>query len=343
MRIFGHIYTVDIPSKENKMAITTYRDAVRDAMMEEMDRDDQVYLLGEDIAQFGGSYKTTTGLLDRFGKERVRNTPLSEMGLIGCALGSAMLGKRPVAEIMYVDFTACCMSQIVNEVAKTRYMYGGQVKVPLVIRTQGGAGRSSAAQHAQSLEAWFTHVPGLYVVMPSTPYDAKGLLKSAIRNDNPVIFIEHKLLYNTKGEIPDGDYVVPLGKADIKRKGTDVTIITWSRCVEFSLQAASDLAQQGIDTEVIDLMSLKPLDEETILDSVEKTGRVVIVHEACKNSGFGAEITAIINEKAFDSLDAPIERVAGLDVPMPFNPRLEAMAIPDVQKIIKSVKKVMCL
>ena len=325
------------------MALITYKDAVRDALMEEMERDGQVYLLGEDIAQFGGSYKTTTGLLDRFGKERVRNTPLSEMGVIGCALGSAMLGKRPVAEIMYIDFTACCMSQIVNEVAKTRYMYGGQVNVPMVIRTQGGAGRASAAQHAQSLEAWFTHVPGLYVVMPSTPYDAKGLLKSAVRDNNPVIFIEHKLLYNTKGEVPEGDYVIPLGKADVKREGSDVTIITWSRCVEFSLQAAAELARQGIQAEVIDLRSLKPLDEEAILTSVEKTGRVVIVHEACKNSGFGAEITAIINEKAFDSLDAPVERVTGLDVPMPFNPRLEAMAIPDAQKIIKSVKRVINL
>jgi len=305
-----------------------------------MMRDEQVYLLGEDIAQFGGSYKTCTGLFEQFGKERVRNAPLAEMGIVGCALGSALLGKRPVAEIMYVDFTACCMSQIVNEVAKTTYMYGGQAKVPLVIRTQGGSGRASAAQHAQSLEAWFTHVPGLYVVMPSTPYDAKGLLKTAIRDNNPVIFIEHKLLYNTKGEVPEDEYLIPLGKADIKRKGDDVTIITWSRCVDFSLKAAEELSKEGINVEVIDLRSLKPLDEEAIINSVEKTGRVVIVHEACKNSGFGAEIIAIINEKAFDSLDAPIERVAGFDVPMPFNPHLESLAIPDVPKIVKSVKKV---
>jgi pyruvate/2-oxoglutarate/acetoin dehydrogenase E1 component len=325
------------------MAMITYRDALRDAMAEEMQRDDQVYLIGEDIAQFGGSYKVTTGLYDRFGKERVRNAPLSEMGIIGCALGSSMLGKRPVAEIMYVDFMACCMSQILNEVAKTRYMYGGQVKVPMVIRTQGGSGRASAAQHAQSLEAWFAHVPGLYVVMPSTPRDAKGLLKSAIRDDNPVIFIEHKLLYNVKGEVPEGEYTIPLGKADIKRAGEDVTIITWSRCVDFSLQAAAELSRQGIDAEVIDLRSLRPLDEETILASVEKTGRVVVVHEACKTSGFGAEIIAIINEKAFDYLDAPIERVAGLDTPMPFNPRLESMATPDVKKIITSAKKVIGL
>jgi pyruvate/2-oxoglutarate/acetoin dehydrogenase E1 component len=325
------------------MAIITYRDAIRDALMEEMLRDDQVYLLGEDIAQFGGSYKTCVGLFEKFGKERVRNTPLAEMGIIGCALGSAMLGKRPVAEIMYVDFTACCMSQIVNEVAKTRYMYAGQVEVPLVIRTQGGAGRASAAQHAQSLEAWFTHVPGLYVVMPSTPYDAKGLLKTAIRDNNPILFIEHKLLYNTKGEVPDIEYTIPLGKADIKRKGNHVTIITWSRCVEFSLSAAQELENDGIEAEVVDLMSLKPLDEATILSSVEKTGHVVIVHEAVKNSGFGAELVALINEKAFDALDAPIQRVAGEEVPMPFNPHLESLAIPDVNKVVAAVKKVLSL
>lgn len=325
------------------MAIITYRDAIRDALLEEMASNDQVYLLGEDIAQFGGSYKTCVGLFEKFGKDRVRNTPLSEMAIIGCALGSAMLGKRPVAEIMYVDFTACCMSQIVNEVAKTRYMYSGQVQVPLVIRTQGGAGRASAAQHAQSLEAWFTHVPGLYVVMPSTPYDAKGLLKTAIRDNNPIIFIEHKLLYNTKGEVPDQEYTIPLGKADIKKTGKHATIITWSRCVEFSLSAANELEKDGIEVEVIDLRSLKPLDEETILASVEKTGHVVIVHEAVKNSGFGAELVALINEKAFDALDAPIQRVAGEEVPMPFNPHLESLAIPDTNKVIKAIKKVLSL
>jgi pyruvate/2-oxoglutarate/acetoin dehydrogenase E1 component len=323
------------------MALTTYREAVRDAQIEEMARDDNVYLLGEDIAEFGGSYKTTVGIYEKYGKERVRNTPLSEMGIIGCALGSAMMGLRPVAEIMYIDFTACCMSQIVNEVAKTRYMYAGQVSIPLVIRTQGGAGRASAAQHAQSLEAWFTHVPGLYVVMPSTPYDAKGLLKTAIRNDNPVLFIEHKLLYNDRGEVPEEEFLIPLGKANIRREGKDVTIITWSRCVNLSLQAAEELSKQHIDVEVIDLRSLKPLDEETIIQSVEKTGKVVVVHEACKNSGFGAEIVSLINEKAFYSLDAPIERVAGEDVPIPFNPTLEALAIPDKNKIIASVNKTM--
>ncbi|MDD3982141.1 MAG: alpha-ketoacid dehydrogenase subunit beta [Spirochaetales bacterium] len=323
------------------MAIITYRDAIRDALKEEMARDEQVYLLGEDIAQFGGSYKTCVGLFEQFGKERVRNTPLSEMAVVGCALGSAMLGRRPVAEIMYVDFTACCMSQIVNEVAKTRYMYAGQVEIPMVIRTQGGAGRASAAQHAQSLEAWFTHVPGLYVVMPSTPYDAKGLLKTAIRDNNPILFIEHKLLYNSKGEVPEQEYTIPLGKADIKRPGKDVTILTWSRCVDFSLKAAIELEKEGIDIEVVDLRSLKPLDEKTILASVEKTGHVVVVHEAVKNTGFGAELVALINEKAFDALDAPVQRVAGEEVPMPFNPRLQAMAIPDTNKVMAAVKKVL--
>lgn len=321
------------------MPLITYKDAVRDAQLEEMERDESVYLLGEDIAQFGGSYKTTAGLYEKFGPERVRNTPLAEMGIIGCALGSAMLGMRPVAEIMYIDFTSCCMSQIVNEVAKTKYMYAGQVNVPVVIRTQGGAGRASAAQHAQSLEAWFTHVPGLYVIMPSTPYDAKGLLKTSIRNENPVLFIEHKLLYNTKGEVPEQEYTIPLGEAEIKREGSDVTIITWSRCVEFSLQAAEGLATEGISAEVIDLRCLKPLDEVTFLESVEKTGRVVIVHEACKTGGFGAELIALINEKAFDFLDAPIERVAGLDVPMPFNPNLEKLAVPNKEKIEQAVKR----
>ncbi len=323
------------------MALLSYRDAIRDALKEEMVRDEKVYLIGEDIAQFGGSYKCTLGLFDQFGKERVRNAPLAEMGIVGCALGSAVMGMRPVAEIMYIDFTACCMSQIVNEVAKLRYMCAGQVKVPLVIRTQGGAGRASAAQHAQSLEAWFIHVPGLYVAMPSTPYDAKGLLKSAIRDENPILFVEHKLLYNMKGEVPEEEYTVPLGKADTKRHGTDVTIITYSRCVDFSLQAAEELAPQNISAEVIDLRTLKPLDEETMLASVAKTGRVVIVHEACKTGGFGAELTAIINEKAFDELDAPVERVAGLDTPMPFNPTLEAMCIPSKEKIIAAVKKVL--
>jgi pyruvate dehydrogenase E1 component beta subunit len=233
------------------------------------------------------------------------------------------------------------MDQIVNELAKAKYMFGGKAKTAVVIRTQGGSGRASAAHHAQSLEAWFTHVPGIYVVMPSTPYDAKGLLKSSIRDDNPVLFIEHKILYNLKGEVPDEEYTIPLGEAEVKRKGSDATIITYSRGVEWSLAAAEELAEQGIKVEVVDLRTLKPLDESMFLDSVVKTGRVVVAHEACKTGGFGAEIVAIINEKAFDYLDAPVERVAGLDIPIPFNPELERQSVPDKEKVMTAVKKVL--
>src|SRR3990172_1211463 len=257
----------------------TYREAVREALREEMTRDARVFLLGEDIAEFGGSYKVTEGLLGEFGRERVRNTPLSEAAIIGSALGAALMGMRPIAEIMYIDFTAIAMDQIVNQVAKVKYMFGGKAKVPLVIRTQGGTGRSSAAQHAQSLEAWFVHIPGLKVVMPSTPYDAKGLLKSAIRDDNPVIFIEHKLLYTMKGEVPEEEYLIPLGKAEVKREGRDVTIVAYSRMVHVALAAAEKLATDGIEAEVVDLRTLAPMDEAAILGSVKKTNRLVIVQE----------------------------------------------------------------
>lgn len=325
------------------MPVITYREAVRDALREEMRRDLTVFVLGEDIAEFGGSYKTCVGLLEEFGPKRVRNTPLSENAIIGCALGAALAGMRPVPEIMYVDFTACCMDQIVNETAKSRYMFGGKARIAMVIRTQGGSGRASAAQHAQSLESWFTHVAGLYVVMPATPRDAKGLLKAAIRDDNPVLFIEHKLLYNTKGEVPDEDYTIPLGKADIKRVGSDATVITYSRGVEWSLSAAEKLAEEGLNIEVINLRSLNPLDEECFIGSVRKTGRAVIVHEACKTSGFGAELVARINESAFDSLDAPVERVAGVDAPIPFNPMLESLSVPDTARVVAAIKKVLNL
>ena len=323
------------------MPVISYRDAIRDALREEMRRDPSVFVLGEDIAQFGGSYKTCAGLFEEFGKERVRNTPLSENAIIGCALGAALAGMRPVPEIMYIDFTACCMDQIVNETAKARYMFGGKAKVAMVIRTQGGSGRSSAAQHAQSLEAWFMHTPGIYVVMPSTPYDAKGLLKASIRDDNPILFIEHKLLYNTKGMVPEEDYLVPLGTADIKRKGSDVTIITYSRGVEWSLEAASELSKEGIEAEVIDLRSLKPLDLDAFLSSVVKTGRAMVVHEACKTGGVGAEIVSLINENVFDYLDAPVERVAGLDIPIPFNPNLEAHSVPNKSNIVDAARRLL--
>ncbi len=329
--------------KENKETILrelTYKEALREALKEEMERDKNVFLIGEDIAEFGGTYKVTEDLYKEFGKERVRNTPISESAIIGAAVGASISGMRPVAEIMYIDFTAVAMDQICNQAAKIRYMTGGQVKVPLVIRTQGGGGRSSAAQHAQSLEAWFCHVPGLKVVMPSTPYDAKGLLKCSIRDDSPVIFIEHKMLYNQKGAVPEGEYLLPLGKADLKREGKDFTIIATSRMVEKALLAANELDKKGIDVEIIDPRTLVPLDKEAILSSVKKTGRVLIVHEACERCGFGAEIAAILAKEVFDYLDAPIERLGAKNVPMPFNPKLEEFVIPKVDEIVEIVKKV---
>lgn len=319
-----------------------YREALNEALREEMERDKRVFVLGEDVAEpYGGVYKVTVGLSEVFGTERVRNTPLSEIAIMGATLGSALTGMRPVAELMYIDFTGVCMDQIANQIAKLRYMTGGQAVLPLVIRTQGGAGRSSAAQHAQSLEAWFVHTPGLKVVMPSTPEDAKGLLKTSIRDDNPVMFIEHKLLYNEKGPVPEEEYTIPLGVADVKRPGTDVTVIATSRMVLRSLNAAEKLEEEGISVEVVDPRTLVPLDEETLLESVRKTSRVVIVHEACRRGGVGAEIAAIIQEKAFDYLDAPIERVGAADVPVPFAPILENFVIPDEGRIMDAVHRVL--
>lgn len=318
----------------------TYREAVIEALREEMQRDERVYLLGEDIGEFGGSYKTTQGLLQEFGKERVRNTPISEAAIIGCSLGSALLGMRPVAEIMYIDFAGIAMDQIVNQTAKVKYMFGGKAKVPVTIRTQGGTGRSSAAQHAQSLEAWFIHAPGLKVVMPSTAYDCKGLLKASIRDDNPVMFIEHKLLYTTTSEVPDEDYVLPLGKAEVKREGKDVTIVATSRMVQLSLAAADRLAADGIECEVEDPRTLAPLDEETILTSVGKTNKLVVVVEAAPRCSFASEIAAVVAEKGFDLLDAPIQRVTNMHTPMPFAPKLEKHVTPNEDKIIAAVKKI---
>jgi pyruvate/2-oxoglutarate/acetoin dehydrogenase E1 component len=318
----------------------TYREAVVEALREEMKRDERVYLLGEDIGEFGGSYKTTQGLLQEFGKERVRNTPISEAAIVGCALGSALLGMRPVAELMYIDFSGIAMDQIANQMAKVKYMFGGKAKVPVVVRTQGGTGRSSAAQHAQSLEAWFVHVPGLKVVMPSTAYDCKGLLKAAIRDDNPVFFIEHKLLYTTTSEIPEEDYVVPLGKADVKREGSDCTIVATSRMVHFALEASDRLAAEGIQCEVVDPRTLSPLDEETILTSVGKTNKLVVVVEAAPRCSFASEVAAVVAEKGFDLLDAPIQRVTEMHTPIPFAPKLEQHVTPSVDKVIAAVKKV---
>ncbi len=312
----------------------TYAEAIREALAEELRHDPLVYFLGEDIGVYGGAFGVSRGLLDEFGPERIRDTPISEAAIAGCAVGSAMTGLRPVLEIQFSDFCTIAMDQIVNQAAKARYQFGGQVKVPMVVRTPGGSGTGAAEQHSQSLEAWFCHVPGLKVVIPSTPYDAKGLLKAAIRDDNPVIFIEQKLLYRTKGPVPAGDYTIPLGVADVKRSGGDATILTYGRMAPRCLAVADQLAQEGLDAEVVDVRTLRPLDTPAILASVIKTGRVLIVHEACQTGGFGAELAAVIAEsEAFHYLDAPIRRVCGLDVPIPYNPHLEANVVPTEERI----------
>jgi len=311
----------------------TFREAVREALREEMKRDPSVFLMGEEIAEYGGSYKVTQGLVDEFGHERIRNTPLAEASIAGAALGAALVGMRPVAEIMYIDFSFIAADQIINQIAKLRYMTGGMVKVPLVIRTQGGGGVAAGPHHSQSLEAIYAHIPGLLVVMPSNAYDAKGLLKSSIREDNPVIFIEHKKLYGEACEVPEEEYLVPLGKGEVKRQGKDITVVAYSRCMLRALNAAEELKKDGIELEVVDPRTLKPLDEDVILSSVQKTGKAMVVYEGCQTGGFGAEIAAVIGEKAFDYLDAPIKRVAALNSPIPFNPRLEDYVLPNEENI----------
>ncbi len=319
----------------------TYREAVRLALREEMKRDDRVFIIGEDVGRFGGAMAVTKGLFDEFGARRVVDTPISESAIIGSALGAALTGLVPVAELMFIDFTGVCMDQIVNQVAKTRYMLGGQVQVPLVIRTQGGAGKGYAAQHSQSLEAWFCHVPGLIVVMPSTPRDARGLLKSAIREPNPVLFIEHKTLYNTEGEVPETEELIPLGTAEIKRPGSQVTITAHSQQVLRALEAAESLSKEhGIDCEVIDLRTVCPLDMETILASVRKTGRLVTVEEGYQSNGVGAEVIARVAAAAFDALDAEPLRVAFPNCPVPFAKSLEAAALPNAKKITEAVLRI---
>jgi 2-oxoisovalerate dehydrogenase E1 component len=318
-----------------------YRQALQEAMREEMLRDPAVFLMGEDIGLYGGAYGATRGLFEEFGPERVRDTPISEATIGGAAVGAAMAGMRPVAEIMYVDFTPLAMDQIANQGAKNRYMFGGKTIVPMVIRTEGGAGRSIAAHHSQSLEALWIHFPGIYVVMPSTPFDAKGLLKAAIRDDNPVMFIEHKMLYGVEGFVPDEDYVIPFGVADVKREGSDVTVITYSRMVHRALEAADVLAGNGISVEVIDLRTLKPLDMETISASIRKTGRVVGVTEGYKTGSFVSELAMRIQEEVFDWLDAPVVRVAAADVPVPMAEALEDTAIPNVEAIVSGIRQVL--
>lgn len=328
-------------SSDPDMRKISYADALKEAMREEMLRDDNVFLMGEDVGLYGGAYGATRGLFEEFGENRVIDTPISEATIGGASVGAAMCGMRPVAEIMYVDFTPLAMDQIANQGAKNRYMFGGKTKVPMVVRTEGGAGRAIAAHHSQSLESLWTHFPGIYVVMPATPYDAKGLLKTAIRDDNPVMFIEHKMLYKEKGPVPEEEYIIPFGVADVKRKGTDLTIVTYSRMVLRSLEAAEILANEGIDAEVIDLRTLCPLDIDTVIKSIIKTGRFVGVTEAYENSSFINEIMAQVNEKAFDWLDAPMVRVASRNVPVPRAEILEDLAIPNVQKIVEACRKVM--
>lgn len=323
------------------MRVITYKEALREALREEMKRDSSVFLLGEDIGRFwGGAFKVTEGLAEEFGDERVRDTPISESTIVGAGVGAAITGMRPVAEIMFGDLTALAMDQIANQAAKIRYMFGGQAKCPLVVRTPFGAGVNIASHHSQSLEAWFMHVPGLYVAAPSTPKDAKGLLKSAIRGENPVFFCEHKLLYSIKGEVPEDEYLVPFGVADIKREGADVTVFATLYMVHKALAAAETLAREGVNVEIIDPRTLTPLDKTAIVKSVKKTGRVVIVSEDCKTTGVSSEIAAVVAEEALDYLDSPIKRVTGADTPIPFSPTLEQYVIPNEKSIIKAVKEV---
>ena len=319
----------------------SYAEAIQEALREEMLRDERVFIMGEDVGLYGGAYGATRNLFNEFGGWRVLDTPISEAAIGGAAVGAAMAGMRPVAEIMYVDFSPLCMDQIANQGAKNRYMFGGKTSVPMVVRTEGGAGRAIAAHHSQSLESLWTHFPGIYVVMPATPYDVKGLLKAAIRDNNPVIFIEHKMLYKTKGPVPEGEYLIPLGSADVKRSGKDITIATYSRQVLNALSAAEILAKEGIDVEVVDLRSLKPLDTHTLIDSVKKTGRFVGVTEAYENTSFINEVMAVVNEQAFDWLDTPMQRVAAANVPVPRSEVLEDLAIPNVQRIVDTCRKVM--
>lgn len=312
-----------------------YRKAISTALAEEMRRDDRVFVMGEDVATVGGVYRATKGLLQEFGPHRVRNTPLSELAILGTATGAAMCGARPVAEIMHVDFVGCGFDIILNQMSKMRYKTNGQITVPLVVRTQCGRGKSNGCTQSQSLEALFTHIPGLKVVMPATPYDAKGLLKSAVRDNDPVIFIEHKALYQTLGDVPEEEYLIPLGKADIKRPGQDLTIISWSKAMLTALDAAEKLAGLGLEAEVLDLRTLVPLDFEAITQSVRKTGRVLIVHEACERGGYGAEIAAQIGERLFDELDAPVTRVCGANIPVPNATIPEIQSAPTVKRIVQ--------
>jgi pyruvate dehydrogenase E1 component beta subunit len=322
------------------MSEMTYRDALNLALKEEMRRDPSVVTWGEDVALYEGSFKVTRGLLAEFGEERVKDTPISENTIIGVAIGAAMGGLRPVAELMTVNFALLAMDQIINHMTKIRYMFGGQVNLPMVIRAPGGGGSQLAAQHSQSLETFFMHAPGMYVAYPATPADAKGLLKTAIRDNNPVMFLEHELLYNSKGEVPDDpEFLIPFGKCDVKRSGTDVTIVAYARMTILALTAAAELEKDGIACEVIDLRTLAPLDTESFVQSVKKTGRAVVVEECWRTCGLGAEIASRIYDGCFDALKAPVQRVSGLDVPMPYSRHLEKLCIPRVEDIVRAAKE----
>ncbi|MDO4707026.1 MAG: alpha-ketoacid dehydrogenase subunit beta [Porphyromonadaceae bacterium] len=328
-----------IEGQETK--VMSMRDAVILAMSEEMRRDENVFLMGEDVGIFGGDFGTSVGMLEEFGKERVRDTPISENAISGCAVGAALTGMRPIVDVTFMDFIVYMMDNIVNQAAKTRYMYGGKGSVPVVFRCAAGSGVGSAAQHSQSLEAWFCHIPGLKVVAPGTPADLKGLLKASIRDNNPVIFLEYKAEYNVKGEVPlDPEYVIPLGKAELKRMGKDVTVITYGRMLRRVLEAADTAREKGIEVEVVDLRTLMPLDKDTILESVKKTGRVLLVNDAHKTGGFIGEISAMIAESdAFDYLDGRILRLAADDIPVPYNHALEDAMLPKPERILKYIER----
>ena len=321
------------------MAELSYREAVRDALATAMRKDEDVFLMGEDIAEMGGSMGVTQGLLDEFGPQRVRNTPISEMAIVGAGIGAAIQGMRPVVEVMYEDFLTLAMEQIVNQAAKHRSMSGGQLKVPLTVRTQGGAGWSPGAQHAQQLESWFVHVPGLKVVLPSTPTDARGLLWSSIYDDNPVIFFEHRTLYGLKEEVPDELEPIPLGEARVHREGEDVTVVATGRLVHESLAAAKEAEEEGISVEVVDPRTLLPLDEGILIDSVKKTNRCVVAHEAVMRMGFGAEVAAVVQHGAFDFLDAPVERVGAKFAPIPFAPVMEEYVVPHARDVLEAIRR----
>lgn len=320
----------------------TYLEAIRQAMWQEMKRDERVFLIGEDIGRYGGAFGVSSGMLDEFGPERIIETPISEPSIIGAGIGAALLDMRPIVEIMFMDFTLMTLDQIANQAGKMHYMFGGKATVPMVIRMPGGSGSGAAAQHSQSLETLLMHMPGLKVVVPSTPYDAKGLLLTAIRDPNPVCFVEHKMLYKTKGEVPEEQYTIPFGEADIKRQGKDLTIVSSGIMVHKSLAVANRLAEEGMDVEIVDVRTLKPLDTETIIDSVTKTGKLLVVHEACQTAGWAGEIMAVVSgSPAFDYLDAPMRRLTGKDVPIPYNRLLERAAVPQEEDIEREIRAIL--